>query len=70
MDEKDYGLGAQILRSLGVKKIRLLTNQPSRRVGLPAYGLEIVEEVPLFPAVEEESQSDFDFPDSLEVKGL
>lgn len=53
MDEKDYGLGAQILRSLGVKKIRLLTNQPSKRVGLPAYGLEIVDEVPLFPAPQE-----------------
>lgn len=59
MDEKDYGLGAQILRNLGVRKIRLLTNQPSRRVGLSAFGLEIVDEVPLIPA--QETQSDLEW---------
>ncbi len=47
MDEKDYGVGAQILRSLGVTKLRLLTNSNQKRVGLKGYGLEIVETVPL-----------------------
>ena len=42
-DERDYGCGAQILRKLGVQKMRLLTNNPVKRVGLEAYGLEIVE---------------------------
>ena len=46
-DERDYGVGAQILRSLGVHKIRLLTNNPVKRVGLEAFGLEIVENVPI-----------------------
>jgi len=46
-DERDYGVGAQILRNLGVKKMRLLTNNPVKRVGLEAYGLEIVEVLPL-----------------------
>ncbi|MBP5771789.1 MAG: bifunctional 3,4-dihydroxy-2-butanone-4-phosphate synthase/GTP cyclohydrolase II [Bacteroidaceae bacterium] len=46
-DERDYGVGAQILRHLGVHKIRLLTNNPVKRVGLEAYGLEIVENVPI-----------------------
>jgi len=45
-DERDYGVGAQILRRLGVKKIRLITNNPVKRVGLEGYGLEIVEIVP------------------------
>lgn len=44
-DERDYGVGAQILRSLGVGKIRLITNNPVKRVGLEGYGLEIVENV-------------------------
>ena len=44
-DERDYGCGAQILRQLGVQKMRLLTNNPVKRVGLEAYGLEIVESV-------------------------
>ncbi|MES2964540.1 MAG: GTP cyclohydrolase II, partial [Bdellovibrionota bacterium] len=47
MDSRDYGIGAQILRSVGVKKMRLLTNNPSKRVGLKGYGLDIVERVPL-----------------------
>ena len=46
-DERDYGVGAQILRSLGITKIRLITNNPVKRVGLEAYGLEIVENVPM-----------------------
>lgn len=47
MDEKDYGVGAQILRDLGIKKIKLISNNPKRRVGLIGYGLEITEYVPL-----------------------
>ncbi len=46
-DEREYGVGAQILRELGVHKMRLLTNNPVKRVGLEAYGLEIVENVPI-----------------------
>ncbi len=46
-DQRDYGVGAQILRLLGVKKMRLLTNNPVKRVGLEAYGLEITENVPI-----------------------
>ena len=46
-DERDYGVGAQILRILGVNKMRLLTNNPVKRVGLEAYGLEVVENVPI-----------------------
>jgi 3,4-dihydroxy 2-butanone 4-phosphate synthase/GTP cyclohydrolase II len=46
-DLRDYGVGAQILRELGVAKIKLLTNNPVKRVGLEGYGLEIVENVPI-----------------------
>lgn len=46
-DERDYGVGAQILNLLDVHKLRLLTNNPVKRVGLEAYGLEIVENVPI-----------------------
>ena len=46
-DERDYGVGAQILSNLGVPKMRLMTNNPVKRVGLEAYGLEIVENVPI-----------------------
>ena len=46
-DERDYGVGAQILRSLNVKKMRLMTNNPKKRIGLESYGLEVVENVPL-----------------------
>ena len=46
-DERDYGVGAQILRSLGVTKMRLLTNNPIKRIGLEAYGLEVVDTVPI-----------------------
>ena len=45
--QRDYGVGAQILRALKVEKIRLITNNPKRRVALPGYGLEIVETVGL-----------------------
>ncbi|TND07930.1 MAG: 3,4-dihydroxy 2-butanone 4-phosphate synthase / GTP cyclohydrolase II [Bacteroidetes bacterium] len=47
MDERDYGVGAQILRDMGVSKIRLLTNNPKKRAGLMGYGLEIVDNVAL-----------------------
>lgn len=46
-DERDYGVGAQILRSIGVSKMRLLTNNPVKRVGLEAYGLTVEENVPI-----------------------
>ncbi|MDR2471942.1 MAG: bifunctional 3,4-dihydroxy-2-butanone-4-phosphate synthase/GTP cyclohydrolase II [Tannerella sp.] len=46
-DERDYGVGAQILRRIGVHKMRLLTNNPIKRVGLEAYGLEVIENVPV-----------------------
>lgn len=46
-DQRDYGVGAQILRHLGVSKIRLMTNNPRKRAGLSGYGLEIVENVPI-----------------------
>jgi 3,4-dihydroxy 2-butanone 4-phosphate synthase / GTP cyclohydrolase II len=45
MDERDYGVGAQIIRDLGITKIRLMTNNPKKRVGLMGYGLEIVDNV-------------------------
>jgi 3,4-dihydroxy 2-butanone 4-phosphate synthase/GTP cyclohydrolase II len=47
MDERDYGVGAQILRDLGVTKMRLMTNNPKKRTGLIGYGLEIVENIPI-----------------------
>jgi 3,4-dihydroxy 2-butanone 4-phosphate synthase/GTP cyclohydrolase II len=47
MDERDYGIGAQILRDLELSKIRLITNNPRKRAGLLGYGLEIVENVPI-----------------------
>ncbi|MDG5798966.1 bifunctional 3,4-dihydroxy-2-butanone-4-phosphate synthase/GTP cyclohydrolase II [Marinilabiliaceae bacterium ANBcel2] len=46
-DERDYGVGAQILRSLGVKRMRLMTNNPVKRIGLEGYGLEIVKNIPI-----------------------
>lgn len=47
MDERDYGVGAQILRQLGISKLRLITNNPRKRAGLSGYGLEVVENVPI-----------------------
>ena len=46
-DQRDYGIGAQILRDLGISKLRLLTNNPTKRAGLLAYGIEIIENVPI-----------------------
>jgi 3,4-dihydroxy 2-butanone 4-phosphate synthase/GTP cyclohydrolase II len=47
MDERDYGVGAQILRDLGIRKIKLISNNPKKRAGLLGYGLEIVETLPI-----------------------
>lgn len=47
MDERDYGVGAQILRNLGIKKIRLISNNPKKRAGLIGYGLEIIDSIPI-----------------------
>ncbi|MCX6319870.1 MAG: bifunctional 3,4-dihydroxy-2-butanone-4-phosphate synthase/GTP cyclohydrolase II [Bacteroidetes bacterium] len=47
MDQRDYGIGAQMLRQLGVTKLKLMTNNPRKRVGLVGYGLEIVENIPI-----------------------
>ncbi|MEO6498403.1 MAG: bifunctional 3,4-dihydroxy-2-butanone-4-phosphate synthase/GTP cyclohydrolase II [Mucilaginibacter sp.] len=47
MDHREYGIGAQIIRSLGISKMRLMTNNPKKRAGLVGYGLEIVENVPI-----------------------
>ncbi len=46
-DERDYGIGAQILRDLGIKNLKLITNNPTKRVGLTSYGLKITENVPV-----------------------
>ncbi|MGV3539308.1 MAG: bifunctional 3,4-dihydroxy-2-butanone-4-phosphate synthase/GTP cyclohydrolase II [Rufibacter sp.] len=55
-DERDYGVGAQILRDLGVTKMRLLSNNPRKRTGLIGYGLEIVEQLPIEIAPNEHNQ--------------
>jgi len=47
MDDRDYGVGAQIIRDLGIRKLRLISNNPKKRVGLIGYGLEVVENIPL-----------------------
>jgi 3,4-dihydroxy 2-butanone 4-phosphate synthase / GTP cyclohydrolase II len=47
MDQRDYGVGAQILRDLGVTKMRLISNNPKKRTGLIGYGLEVVENIPI-----------------------
>ncbi|MGC4022622.1 MAG: bifunctional 3,4-dihydroxy-2-butanone-4-phosphate synthase/GTP cyclohydrolase II [Cyclobacteriaceae bacterium] len=47
MDNRDYGIGAQILHDLGISKIKLITNNPKKRVGLMGYGLEIIENIPI-----------------------
>ncbi len=47
MDQRDYGIGAQILRDLNISKINLMTNNPKKRIGLIGYGLEIIENIPL-----------------------
>ena len=55
-DERDYGVGAQILRDLGVSKLRLMTNNPKKRAGLIGYGLEIVENVAIEVETNEHNQ--------------
>ncbi len=55
-DPRQYGVGAQILIDLGVKKMRLLTNNPQKRVGLQSFGLEIVEQVPIIAPVNDENR--------------
>ena len=59
-DLREYGTGAQVLSDLGVRKMRLLTNNPAKRVGLEAYGLQIVERVPLMPASHEHNKNYLD----------
>jgi 3,4-dihydroxy 2-butanone 4-phosphate synthase/GTP cyclohydrolase II len=54
-DLRDYGLGAQILVDLGLEKIRLMTNNPAKRVGLDGFGLEIVDRVPIEPVLHPEN---------------
>ncbi len=46
-DPRDYGIGAQILASLGIKKMKLITNNPQKRVGIESYGLEVTEQIPI-----------------------
>ena len=46
-DERDYGVGAQILQQLGVQQMKMMSNNPIKRVGLEGYGLEVVETIPL-----------------------
>ena len=67
-DERDYGVGAQILRELGVHKMRLLTNNPVKRVGLEAYGLEIVENVPVETVPDSAHQERSSFPLTFPVR--
>ena len=45
MDQRDYGIGAQILRDLNIQKMKLLSNNPKKRIGLIVYGLEIVDNI-------------------------
>jgi 3,4-dihydroxy 2-butanone 4-phosphate synthase/GTP cyclohydrolase II len=47
MDERDYGIGAQILRQLGISKMKLITNNPKKRAGINGYGLEVTETLPI-----------------------
>jgi 3,4-dihydroxy 2-butanone 4-phosphate synthase / GTP cyclohydrolase II len=57
MDHRDYGIGCQILRDLGIRNLRLITNNPTKRVGLSGYGLEIVERIPIEIAPNESNLS-------------
>jgi len=57
MDERDYGIGAQILRDLGVSKMKLMSNNPKKRTGLIGYGLEIVENIPLISKPNQHNQA-------------
>ena len=55
-DIREYGTGAQVLHDLGVRKMKLLTNNPAKRVGMDGYGLQIVERVPLRPTINDENR--------------
>ncbi len=55
-DERDYGVGAQILRNVGVHKMKLLTNNPVKRVGIEGYGLKVTETIPVEVAPNEHNQ--------------
>lgn len=57
MDERDYGIGAQILRNLGVRKMRLMSNNPTKRAGLIGYGLEVVDHVAIEIKANQHNQS-------------
>jgi len=57
MDERDYGVGAQILRNLGVSKIKLISNNPKKRAGLMGYGLEIIHTIPIEIKANEHNES-------------
>lgn len=57
MDQRDYGVGAQIIRSLGITKMKLLSNNPTKRAGLIGYGLEIVENIPIEIASNKHNES-------------
>ena len=56
-DLRDYGIGAQILRDLGVRKMSLLTNNPKKIIGLEGYGIEVVDRFPIEMAVREENKN-------------
>src|SRR4029453_5781164 len=74
MDKSDYGIGAQILRYLGISKIRMMSNNPKKRAGLLGYGLEIVEAVPIEVEPNQHNEKNFfPKPQKLEneiLKGL
>lgn len=57
MDERDYGVGAQIIRDLGIKYIKLISNNPKKRAGLIGYGLEIIDTVPIIIPTNEHNQN-------------
>lgn len=54
-DQRDYGIGAQILRSLGLKKLKIITNNPAKYIALSGYGLEIVERIPIEVGIQKEN---------------
>ncbi|MBK7891513.1 MAG: bifunctional 3,4-dihydroxy-2-butanone-4-phosphate synthase/GTP cyclohydrolase II [Bdellovibrionales bacterium] len=59
-DSRDYGIGAQILRAIGLHKVRLLTNNPAKRIGLKGYGIEVVDRVPLVAGSNKHNQAYLD----------
>jgi 3,4-dihydroxy 2-butanone 4-phosphate synthase/GTP cyclohydrolase II len=56
VDARDYGVGAQILYDLGVRSMRIMTNNPTKRAGIEGYGLSILEQVPLFIDANDENR--------------